>query len=131
MEKPGFSWITPVLCVNNLGASLEHYRDVLGFDISWSWSDDEAFVNPNAPTFACVTRGEFSIFLCQNGQGNPGSWICLNVSSLDDLDSIHGEYVQSGATIVEAPVDCPWGNREMIVEDPDGNTFRIGCALES
>ena len=128
-RPPPFTWLTPVLCVNDLSASLKHYQDVLGFGVSWAWNDDEAFESPNNPTFACVYRGECSIFLCEQGQGNPGSWLCMNLDTLDLLDEVYAEYQKSGANIVEPPKDYSWGMREMIVQDIDGNTFRVGCAL--
>lgn len=130
MSKPGFDWMTPVLCVNDLASSLRHYEQVLGFEVSWKWSDTDAFDDTDEPTFACVCRGDCSIFLCQQGQGKPGAWICFNVCTLEELEQVYQEYRASSADIVEAPVDCPWGMREMLVRDPDGNTFRIGCHLE-
>lgn len=129
MSKPGFSSIRPVLCVDNVRRSLDHYRDVLGFAISWNWSEEESFSGSAEPSFACVCRGDCSLFLCEQGQGNPGTWICLNVASLEALDEIHEEYRHSGADIVRPPTDCVWGMREMEVRDIDGNVFRIGCPL--
>lgn len=128
-KTPGFTWVTPVLCVDDLPASLAYYADTLGFAVSWRWSEGEAFDAPDHPTFACVARGEISVFLCERGQGTPGSWICVNVATLDDLETMHEEYVASGATIVQPPTDEPWGQREMVVEDLDRNTFRIGVVL--
>ncbi|MCH9697406.1 MAG: VOC family protein [Gammaproteobacteria bacterium] len=130
MNKPGFSWLTPVLCVNDLPKSLEHYEHVLGFDVSWKWSEHGEFNEADHPTFACVCRGESSIFLCENGQGSPGAWVCLNVCSLDELHQVFIEYKNASANIVEEPQDYSWGMREMLVKDLDGNTFRIGCQLQ-
>lgn len=130
MNKPGFSWLTPVLCVEAMMKSLVYYRDVLGFEISWQWSEEGAFDQPEHPTFACVTRGDCSVFLCEKGQGRPGAWICLNVCTREELAEVHGQYKASGALILEEPTDQPWGMREMLVKDPDGNTFRIGCRIE-
>lgn len=129
MSKPGFCWITPVLCVNDLVASLEHYEKVLGFDRTWQWSEASAFEEPERPTFACVSRGEYSLFLCEKGQGNPGAWICLQVRTRDELETLFEEYKASGATIIEEPQDCSWGMREMVVQDLDRNTFRIGTPI--
>ncbi len=129
-QRVGFSWVTPVLCVSDMIASLDHYEKVLGFEIAWQWSESEAFEGPEKPTFACVCRGEISLFLCEQGQGNPGSWLSLNLRTLDELEQIHKEYLKAGASIIEEPQDCSWGMREMWVEDPDGNTFRIGSPLD-
>lgn len=131
MSRVGFTWVTPVLCVSDLVKSLEHYDQVLGFEKAWAWSEKEAFDEKKRPTFACVCRGEISIFLCEKGQGNPGAWLSLNVGSLNELQEIFAEYKNSSANIIEEPQDYSWGMREMLVQDLDGNTFRIGCSLNS
>ena len=125
-REPGFHWMTPVLCVTDLPASLDYYTGKLGFAVSWSWSDGARFDEDEHPTFACVRRGDSCLFLCERGQGNPGSWICLNVRTRDELNRLFAEYEASGATILQPPTEEPWGMVEMLVEDPDGNTFRMG-----
>jgi uncharacterized glyoxalase superfamily protein PhnB len=37
-----------------------------------------------------------------------------------DVNAVGRELEDSGVDIVEAPVDKPWGLREMRVQDPDG-----------
>ncbi len=129
MSKAEFNWVTPVLYVENMIPSLQYYQEVLGFDINWQWSEETEFEQPAHPTFACVGRGEISLFLCEQGQGNPGSWLCLNVNTLDELSSLYQEYQQSGAKIIQEPKDFSWGMREMLVKDIDDNVFRMGCPL--
>ncbi|NQZ69643.1 MAG: VOC family protein [Lentisphaeria bacterium] len=127
-KKPDFKFVTPILCVNNVADSLKHYEDILGFKIEWAWSE-EGF-GTGLPTFACVVRGDISYFLAEQSQGTPGAWSSLFLDNRDDLDAIYNEYQASGAKILEAPEDKSWGMREMLVEDIDGNKFRIGCSLE-
>ena len=130
MDKPGFNWITPVLNVKNVATSLYHYEQVLGFDVSWRWSDGDASDESPQPSFACVTRGEINIFLCDQGQGQAGAWLCLNVASIAELEAVYLEYQRSGADIAEPAIDYPWGMREMLVRDIDGNVFRIGASID-
>ena len=130
MNKPGFGWVTPVLCVNDLVKSLVHYEEVLGFDVAWKWSATETIEDPDHPTFACVSRGDCSVFLCEQGQGSPGSWVYLTVKTREELDQLFQEYTKSGADIAEEPLDRSWGMREMIVRDVDGNVFRMACQIE-
>lgn len=129
MSKLGFSWVTPILCVSNLVKSLEHYEKVFGFEINWKWSESATFGDQEKPTFACVCRGEISIFLCENCQGIPGAWLSLNVRNRQELSELHTEYRLAGAEILEEPLDRSWGMCEMIVRDPDGNIFRVGCPI--
>ena len=49
-------------------------------------SDESEITLPYAAMIARRLGGEISLFLCEKGQGNPGSWLSLNVNSLDELD---------------------------------------------
>ncbi len=86
----------------------------LGFRVAWDWG---------APaSFACVARGDVALFLCEDGQGSPGTWIFMDV---DDVDLLHAEYRANGAKIVQPPTNFSWGRREMNVEDLDGHRLRL------
>ena len=110
-----FTGATPILNVKSVPASIEHYVDVLGFTKNWDWGAP--------PTFASVSRGEVCIFLCEGGQGQPGTWMSVFV---ENVDLLYDEYKASGATIRRPPANYPWGMREMLVEDPDGHCLRMG-----
>lgn len=129
--RPLFSGVVPVISVANIAESLSYYTDHLGFEIAWKWSAaGEEFGEIEKPDFACVRRGDAVFFLDHGIQGKPGSWYSLFLESLEELEAIHHEYRQSGARITEEPSDRSWGMREMLVEDPDGNVFRIGAGVE-
>ena len=63
------------------------------------------------------------MFLCQDGQGAPGTWISIFVQ---DIDALYADYKERGAIIRIPPTDYPWGVREMNVEDIDGHCLRMG-----
>lgn len=128
-SRPTFTGITPVVSVTNVSDALDYYVERLGFEKVWGWSDGTQEFGTEQPDFACVRRGSVSFFLDHGTQGKPGSWYYLDVESLDDLDALHLEYQQSGARITSPPEDKSWGMREMLVEDPDGNVFRVGAGL--
>ncbi|MEM7181508.1 MAG: glyoxalase superfamily protein [Spirochaetota bacterium] len=129
MKEIKFISITPILCVTDLPKSLKYYEEVLQFCIDWTWSEDEDFAEGTEPTFACVCQGDIAIFLCQQGQGNPGAWLTINVATIEELHSLYLLYKENKAVIRKEPQDYPWGMREMIVEDLDGNTLRVGCSI--
>ncbi len=110
-----FESVVPVLNVRNFADSMDYYLNELGFSKKWEWGDP--------PTFGCVTRGKVSIFLCEGAQGQPGTWMSIFT---EDVDTLHEEYLKSGAIIRLAPTNMPWGTREMNVEDLDGHRFRMG-----
>ena len=109
-----FECATPILNVEDLHASMDYYVQKLGFEKQWDWGDP--------PDFGCVKRGKVEIFLCQGGQGQPGTWMSI---FMDDVDALYEEYKKSGATIIDPPRDYPWQTREMLVEDLDGHRFRM------
>jgi uncharacterized glyoxalase superfamily protein PhnB len=41
------------------------------------------------------------------------------------------EYQASGAQILEPPKNQPWGSREMLVADLDGNRLRMASPVEA
>jgi uncharacterized glyoxalase superfamily protein PhnB len=114
-----FEEVVPILNVKDLSASMEYYVQKLGFERLWAWGEP--------PTFGCVRRGKVEIFFCQGGQGQPGTWMSI---FMGDVDALYEEYQKSGATILEAPKNYPWGIREMLVGDLDVHRFRIGGQIE-
>jgi catechol 2,3-dioxygenase-like lactoylglutathione lyase family enzyme len=108
----------PILYVSSLDASIQYYRERLGF--TFDWTDGEP------PDFASVTRGDTQIFMCQRCQGHPGGWIWVTTP---DVDKLYADLVRRGAKIQARPENKPWGVREMQVADPDGNVLRIGSPI--
>lgn len=105
--------IIPILSVRNVQASVEFYRDVLGFAQDWMVKTGQT---------ASVSRDSCSIMLSQGEQGHPGTWVWIGV---EDIEKLHEEFRGNGATILQPPTDYPWA-REMRVEDPDGHVLRFG-----
>src|SRR5690242_8516520 len=103
---------TPIFRVTNLRASIEHYVNVLGFNLDWE----------GAGTFASVSRDRCHLFLCEGDQGHLGTWTWIGVH---DTDALAAEYRRSGAKLRHPPTNYPWAY-EMQIEDPDGNVLRFG-----
>ena len=107
-----FECIQPILCVRDMAASLRFYVDALGFENAhWGTGD-----------FTQVTRDGVGIYLCRNGQGQPGAWIWVGV---EDVEQLHTLYKARGLAIRLPPTEYPWA-LEMQIEDPDGNVLRMG-----
>lgn len=110
--KTRFERMIPILRVNNLGVALKYYVGVLGFRGA-HWGTE---------LFTSVSRDRAEIYLCQRGQGAPGTWVWVGV---DDVEALFAEYQASGAKIRLPPGNYPWAY-EMHVEDPDGHVIRFG-----
>jgi PhnB protein len=50
---------------------------------------------------------------------------------VDDADAAFRRAVQAGATVLEAPLDTPYGDRRAMVRDAAGNVFQIAHPLPS
>ncbi len=102
----------PILRVQDLEASVDHYVRVLGFTLDWS----------HEAVMASVSRDRVSLMLCAGDQGNPGTWVWIGV---EDAQALHEELRAKGATIRLPPTNYSWAY-EMHVEDPDGHVLRMG-----
>ena len=110
-----FKNAVPILFSSDVARSLRYYIDVLGFEHKWEWG--------YPPTFGGVSKESVQIFFCENGQGNPGTWVSIFV---DNVDGYYEQIKQKGAKIISSPETMQWGVREMLVEDPDGHRIRFG-----
>src|SRR5262249_10944811 len=107
-----FECSSPILKVEDMSVSLRYYVDVLGFkNADWGTND-----------FTSVNRDRAGIYLCQGGQGQPGTWVWMGV---EDVEALHEEHRATGAKIRHPPANYPWA-LEMKVEDPDGHVLRFG-----
>jgi uncharacterized glyoxalase superfamily protein PhnB len=113
----------PVLTVRDIAASVAHYRDVLGFDVTFQYG---------TPVFyACLCRDDVSVHLvsAEKTERLPGnSAVAVFV---DDVDALHAELSAKGAKVVKAPENYDYGMREFNVVDLDGNELFFGMGTGS
>lgn len=114
-----FESIVPILYSNDVKRSIKYYMEQLAFDEKWEWD--------NHPTFGGVSKDCVRIFFCLKDQGNPGTWVAINMQNVDEYYEI---IKARGAKILSAPADKEWYMREMLVEDPDGHIIRFGHGIE-
>jgi predicted enzyme related to lactoylglutathione lyase len=109
-----------VFAVSDIGRSVAHYRDVLGFTVTFQYGD---------PTFyACLCRDEVSVHLiaARATKRLPGHGaICVFVT---DVDGVHAELAARGAKVIKPPHDYDYGMRDFDVIDLDGNHLTFGMS---
>src|SRR5688572_29420562 len=109
-----FGRVAPNVPVKDLDRTLRFYRDLLGFEVQ--------FTNGDPISFAVVKQGDAELHLVVQ----PAKAGSLHVHLMvDDVGPLYDRLQQYGATIRQAPKVQPWGLRDMIVLDPDGNSFEI------
>ena len=105
--------IQPILSVKDMNASRHFYKDILGFEEA-DWGTDD---------FTSVNRDNAGIYLCKEGQGNPGTWLWVGFDG--DIFQLHDQLKAKGVTIKQPPVNYSWA-LEMHIQDPDGHILRFG-----
>jgi catechol 2,3-dioxygenase-like lactoylglutathione lyase family enzyme len=118
--------LAPVLVVPDVAKALEHYRDVLGFEV-------EAWVGEPSD-YGYATRGDWTIHLARGARAHPNAE--LRPPDLfdvylwtDDVEALHDELRGRGAEILHPPVDRPWRLREIRVRDLDGYVLGVGAEI--
>jgi catechol 2,3-dioxygenase-like lactoylglutathione lyase family enzyme len=115
-----FKAAIPVLHVSSSATAEEFYCNRLGFRRQFAYRADEA--KPD-PCYMGLTRDGVRLHVSSfSGDGVSGGVVFLLV---EDVDTLHAELVAKGVPIDLAPTDQTWGNREMYVHDPDGNSIRF------
>ncbi len=111
-----------IFVVKNVEESSAYFRDALGFKIEFLYGEP--------PNYAGVSRDNIAVHLeaaantsCQVGQTG------LNVF-LDDVDELYQELCGRNALILKPPHDRPWGMRNCVVADLDGNYICFGTPLQ-
>lgn len=112
----GLEGATPILRVQSLDRTFEHYARVLGFERRW-----------RDGMTAAMGRGRCELMFCEECQGHFGTWVWVGAG---DVDRLHQEYVGAGARVRWPPTNYPWAY-EMHIEDPDGHVLRFGAEPKS
>jgi catechol 2,3-dioxygenase-like lactoylglutathione lyase family enzyme len=115
-----FKLSVPVLHVSSSAAAEAFYCGRLGFSRQFAY-------RPHAdrpdPCYLGISRDEAWLHLSSfSGDGVPGNAAYIAV---DDVDALHAELTAQAVAIELPPTDQTWGNREMYVRDPDGNSLRF------
>jgi uncharacterized glyoxalase superfamily protein PhnB len=115
-----FKAAVPVFHISNSAEALKFYCEKLGFRHEFSHRAIEAQADP-----------------CYSGVSRDGIWLHLSSFSgdavvggvaniiVENVDTLHSEFVANEVTIDVEPVNQTWGSREMYVKDSDGNCLRF------
>lgn len=123
------SRIMPMLSVADMTRSLAFYRDALGGEQIYQFPPE------GEPGFLTLRFGETELGIGLLSEAplhgvpqRPASGhrveLCVNV---EDADEAVETLRNTGAKVVMAPQDLPWGERSAYVEDPDGNMVMLAA----
>jgi uncharacterized glyoxalase superfamily protein PhnB/GNAT superfamily N-acetyltransferase len=109
---------TAIFASSDIEATISYYKNVLGFESSWTWGEP--------PNFGGASMGGVSLMFClqpdlaKNVRGHQ-HWI-----KVDDADELFQKHKENGAKVVQELENKPWGVREYVVEDLNGYYLRFG-----
>ncbi|MCH5200300.1 MAG: VOC family protein [Oscillospiraceae bacterium] len=125
MKLDGFG-----LFVNDMGAMIRFYRDVLGFEIKESEDTNNVYLIKDGTLFLLYGRKDFEAMTDRKYEYIKGlnghSEIALYVDTFDEVDRKYQEVIGKGAVSVLEPTTEPWGQRTCYIADPEGNLIEIG-----
>lgn len=109
---------SPVFPVADVAVSIDWYRRMLGFE--------PRVVNPpgdGVPVYAVVSRDAVSIHLLRMDEAPHGLATPVQAQFWieDSLDGLFKHVKDHGGKVIQEPGDRPWGHRDFMVADPDGN----------
>lgn len=104
-----------VFHVRDLNAALTYYCNVLGFE--------EVF---NFGRYAGVKYGRAYLHLSTHDDNRPIGAGTIYIFC-DEIDRYYAEIGNRGALLKSEPHSSPYGMRDFVAADPDGNHLAFGC----
>jgi len=110
----------PILQVADMQRSLGFYRDLLGFELAYSFppEGDPVFVS------LAIEGGKLGLGTTDEAVQSAHTSIWMYT---DDVDAAVAGLKDAGVRVIAEPADQPWGERVASVADPDGFTVHIGA----
>jgi uncharacterized glyoxalase superfamily protein PhnB len=109
--------VMPELPLSDVAAGVAHYRDVLGFNVTYQQGD-----------LGVIDRDGQRVLLIARTAQHTGIGSCSFYVS--DADALHAELIAKGANVQGAPMSQPWGLREFRVLDLEGNRLSFAQTFE-
>lgn len=118
------------IMVDDMGAMIRFYRDVLGFEIREEENTSNVFLEKDGTLFLLYRKSDFEKmtgkkFSYVNGL-NGHYEIALSVENYSAVDQTFQKVTAAGAKAVMPPTTEEWGQRNCYIADPEGNLIEIG-----
>jgi uncharacterized glyoxalase superfamily protein PhnB len=112
--------IGPVFQVSDLSNALKYYKEVRGFEEDFQFG-----------AYAGVSHGDACLHLSghqihKRPIGGGAAFVFC-----DEVDDYFQQIKKQGAIVKVEPADQPYGMRDFIVLDPDGNHMTFGCEIRN
>lgn len=113
----------PILEVADMEAALAFYRDAFGGVLTYSFPPEGG-----DPVYVSLAVGSSSLGIGLAEPPPPPGNVLLWFY-VDDVDRVTRQLASAGASVLEEPLDQPWGERTSLVTDPFGTRIRLGAPI--
>lgn len=118
-----------VLFVEDLERSKAFYREVFALPAQGEDANSAMFRFQNTMIVLLQTSAAHELIGPAPVAGpDAGSRFQLSIF-VDDLDAVCGELTAKGVTLINGPIDRPWGVRTITFADPGGHVWEIAQDL--
>lgn len=117
------------ICSRNLAASRDFYRDLLGLTVAF---DSDWYVQLASPDHPRLEVG----LIQQNHELIPAGFQaapqgCYLTFVVEDVDAVYARSQSMGLTVIQPPRDEFYGQRRMLLADPNGLLVDISSLIAS
>ena len=107
------------IITGDIARLVEFYEKVTGVPADWSTEDFAELRTPNGTLAIGSTR---TVALFAPGSARPADNNSVIIEFLvDDVDGLYRNLAGFVTDFVNEPTTLPWGNRSLLLRDPDGN----------
>jgi predicted enzyme related to lactoylglutathione lyase len=112
-------FVSTRIITGDIARLVEFYERATGVQAAWA-TEDFAELRTASATLAIGSTRTVALFA--PGAARPGDNSSVIIEFLvDDVDGVHRDLAGFAADVVTEPTTMPWGNRSLLVRDPDGN----------
>jgi ribosomal protein S18 acetylase RimI-like enzyme len=108
---------TAIFACADIEATIAHYKDVLGFESTWTWGEP--------PNFGGASLGGVSLMFCLQPDLAAKVRGHQHWFKVEDADDLYAAHRSRGANVASEIADTPWNAREYVVEDLNGYHLRF------
>jgi catechol 2,3-dioxygenase-like lactoylglutathione lyase family enzyme len=118
------------LIVKDMEKMVTFYRDVMKMALEWDGGVFTGVQLKSGVFFNLCQRDALGLSQLEYTKGLNGTMeVSFGVPSPDEVDKEFERMVKAGATPVKEPFSQPYGLREAVVADPEGNLIEIVAGI--
>jgi uncharacterized glyoxalase superfamily protein PhnB len=120
----GYPAVVPYLLYRDPGAAARWITEILGFTEAIRFT-----VPDGGPAGHIELARDGAVLMLGLAGGRFGQTAAITFVFVDNVDAACARIQTSGGTILDEPTDQPWGLRQAVVADPEGQRWELSQHL--